>query len=439
MERTHVSIQELVDRIDREELKLPEIQRGYVWKPAQVASLIDSLYRRYPSGAMLIWRPGEEVTERPKSITGSGVGPVAQAQYLLDGQQRLTSLHRVFKRHPAADVVFNVEVERFQNQSAATAKDPRWVRIVDVLDADKPSVIRRAVCESVEHLDEDDVDDRLGKLRAIAKYEYYLEILTDLTYRDVADIFVRVNSKGRALGTVDLTLAVLSAEWPGVVAKIDDEEERWKKAGWPKIDAAFLVRALAATATDTASLTRLPSTPADELEAGWARVRHGTDFLLRLLRENLGIGTSNLIPSMNALVPLVVLLGRYGSAAEFTDGDAVIYWLLSVFVTSRYSSAADTKIAQDSLAARGDEPIRRIFESAGLMGTMWRSANLRGVAGSPSNITTSIPKQRSSRIMRKARLTTSRTSPSSARPRTRRSRIARPPCTSWNCSTAETN
>lgn len=52
---------------------------------------------------------------------------------LLDGQQRLTSLHRVYSSHPDADVVFNVGEEKFQIQSAATAKDPRWIRVAEVL------------------------------------------------------------------------------------------------------------------------------------------------------------------------------------------------------------------------------------------------------------------------------------------------------------------
>src|SRR3954452_24777020 len=178
MERKHVAVQQLVDRIDRDELKLPEIQRGYVWKPTLVATLIDSLYRRYPSGSMLLWRPTEDVLGRPKSIESSGAAPVSQPQYLLDGQQRLTSLHRVFKRHPDAQVVFNVDEERCQIQSAATAKDRRWVRVVDVVEADKLSALRRSICEAIPDLDEDDVDEQLGRLRAIAKYEYYLEILT---------------------------------------------------------------------------------------------------------------------------------------------------------------------------------------------------------------------------------------------------------------------
>lgn len=369
MERTHVAIDQLVDRIDRDEIKLPEIQRGYVWKPTQVANLIDSLYRRYPSGSMLLWRPNAAVLDRPIAIQSSSNAPMATPQYLLDGQQRLTSLHRVFSRHADAHVVFNVETEKFQVQSAATAKDPRSVRVIDILEAERLSAIRRKICEAVPTLDEDEVDHRLGRLKAIAKYEYYLEILTDLSYRDVADIFVRVNSKGRALKTVDLTLAVLSAEWPGVVAKIDEQIEHWAQKGWPKIDATFLVRALAATATDAGTLFRLPSTPTAELEAGWSRVKHGTEFLVRLLGENAQIKTSNLIPSMNALVPLVVLLGRYDKDVEFTEADALIYWLLSVFVMGRYSAAADTKIAQDALAARKDDPVRRMYESAGLVGS----------------------------------------------------------------------
>src|SRR3954453_8447654 len=116
---------------------------------------------------MLLWRPTEEVLDRATSIDNSGTAPVSQPQYLLDGQQRLTSLHRVIKRHPDAEVVFDVATARFQIQSAATAKDARWVRVADVLEADKLSVLRKAICESSPDLDEDDVDERLGRVRAI--------------------------------------------------------------------------------------------------------------------------------------------------------------------------------------------------------------------------------------------------------------------------------
>lgn len=366
MERTHVSIRALVDRVNHGEIKLPEIQRAYVWKPHQVAHLFDSLYRRYPSGAMLLWRPSDDVEERRIQSASPNHGPISTPLYLLDGQQRLTSLHRVYSHHPDANVVFNVVEERFQIQSAATAKDPRWVPAADILLAEKPSVIRRRVVDALPELDEDDVESHLAAVRRIADYEYYLEILTELAYAEVAQIFVRVNSGGRALKTVDLALATLSAEWPGVVAKIDAEIGRWRKH-WPNIDATFLVRALAALATDTATLPQLRGISVSELEEAWDKVQFGVEHLVQLLRENAGIASSALIPSMNALVPLVALLGsRKGEKLE--DPGALIYWLLGVFITGRFSAAADTKIAQDSLAARGANPVAALYRNAGLLG-----------------------------------------------------------------------
>jgi len=50
-----LKVRELLDEIERGEVLLPEIQRAYVWKGPQVAKLIDSLYREYPSGQVLLW------------------------------------------------------------------------------------------------------------------------------------------------------------------------------------------------------------------------------------------------------------------------------------------------------------------------------------------------------------------------------------------------
>ena len=63
VEKTERDIGTLIGEISQGEIKLPEIQRGYIWKPTQVAKLIDSLYRGYPTGSLLFWR----TTESPLS------------------------------------------------------------------------------------------------------------------------------------------------------------------------------------------------------------------------------------------------------------------------------------------------------------------------------------------------------------------------------------
>ena len=116
------------------QLRLPEIQRDYVWKPAQIAGLLDSLYKDYPSGSILLWETDQAITERRAKIDPTGAPPVgAKVQFLLEGQQRLTSLHRVLHDPANTRVVFNIEDERFQIESAATAQDSRWVPVHEVL------------------------------------------------------------------------------------------------------------------------------------------------------------------------------------------------------------------------------------------------------------------------------------------------------------------
>jgi uncharacterized protein with ParB-like and HNH nuclease domain len=45
--------------VERGELRLPEMQRRFVWQSPRVRDLLDSLYRGYPSGAILLWETDE--------------------------------------------------------------------------------------------------------------------------------------------------------------------------------------------------------------------------------------------------------------------------------------------------------------------------------------------------------------------------------------------
>jgi hypothetical protein len=370
MKTTQADIKSLLTRVDSGELRLPEIQRAYVWKPAQIAGLIDSLYRQYPSGSLLLWETDAEVSERRAAIEGPNTKPLTKPQYILDGQQRLTSLHRVLTGHEKAEVVFNVQTEKFQIASAATKKDVRWVGVYDVLNGRiNLYELTQQLEERIPDIDGKTIHDRLTRLGKALDYLYYVEIIEDLPYEQVTDIFVRVNSKGRPLGKVDLALATVSARWTGVIAKLEAEAEGWEQQGYGGASVSFLTRCLAASATDTATLKGFINTPVQRLEDGWKRVRRGLNHLVPLLQENARIETSDLLPSVNALVPAVTFLGsRPEEPLPADQARSLIYWLFGVFMTARYSGSADTVMAQDSLAARGADPLTSMYKSAGLLG-----------------------------------------------------------------------
>jgi uncharacterized protein with ParB-like and HNH nuclease domain len=82
--------------INRGELRLPELQRRYVWPATRVRDLLDSLYRGYPSGAILVWETPDDVPSRDLAIE-QHTSVFGGHKLLLDGQQRLTSLSAVLR------------------------------------------------------------------------------------------------------------------------------------------------------------------------------------------------------------------------------------------------------------------------------------------------------------------------------------------------------
>src|SRR5690349_17967601 len=96
MAKAEATVAELVSMIERGELRLPEMQRRYVWQATRVRDLLDSLYRGYPSGAILLWETDEEVPMQEMAVD-QRENPYASSRLLLDGQQRLTSLSAVIR------------------------------------------------------------------------------------------------------------------------------------------------------------------------------------------------------------------------------------------------------------------------------------------------------------------------------------------------------
>src|SRR5208283_3323883 len=115
-------ISELVKMFLNDELRLPEMQRKYVWSAPKVRDLIDSIYRDYPSGSILMWRVTELPETREAAIEPEeGKSAFSQKLLLLDGQQRITSLASIMTGKPIRvkdgeevterniDLVFNLD------------------------------------------------------------------------------------------------------------------------------------------------------------------------------------------------------------------------------------------------------------------------------------------------------------------------------------------
>lgn len=135
----------------------------------------------------------------------------------------------------------------------------------------------------------------------------------------------------------------------------------------------FLTRALTGAVLGRGlsawSHARLVKATNDELEHGWATVQRGLRHLIPLLRENLKVRHSSMLPSVVVLLPLVVLLGeRPDEPLDKETADGIIYWFLVATIRNRYSGSTDTLLGQDIPAARAAEPVKQLLTNLGVIG-----------------------------------------------------------------------
>ena len=89
----------LFSDIDTGRTKVPMFQRDFVWGKEQTAKLIDSIIKGYPIGTFILWKTREELraVRNIGNINLPAIPKGDSAYYILDGQQRITSLYAVRK------------------------------------------------------------------------------------------------------------------------------------------------------------------------------------------------------------------------------------------------------------------------------------------------------------------------------------------------------
>ncbi|NVZ11648.1 DUF262 domain-containing protein [Allochromatium humboldtianum] len=92
-----ISLKELIDEIEKGNFLIPKFQRDFVWRTPDIESLGDSIVRGYPISSMLTMPANGtlKLTASPLKTHGA-IDSGGQPNYVLDGQQRITSLAKLF-------------------------------------------------------------------------------------------------------------------------------------------------------------------------------------------------------------------------------------------------------------------------------------------------------------------------------------------------------
>jgi hypothetical protein len=413
MSKAEASVEELVGMIQRGQLRLPEMQRRYVWRSPRVRDLLDSLYRGYPSGAILVWETDEQVPLQDFAVEQQ-LNPYQSTRLLLDGQQRLTSLSAVIRGEPVTvrgrkrpiELLFNLEhpdnlavvteVEEegvdddddeddldegdedasedelqkrfdrmtFVNATRKLEQLPRWVNVAEVFntDSDRP-FLKRAGVTDLDDPRSEKYSQRLAKLRGIRKYMYRMDVLErNLSYDEVTEIFVRVNSLGAKLRSSDLALAQITAKWRGALKTFQTFQAECAKGGFD-LDLGLHLKNLIAFATGQSRFLTVGRIGVEALQQAWKECVPGMEFALNFLRSNVGIDSPALLSSPFMLVTLA----SYGHTRRYQIGAAeaqeLRYWVLVANAKARYSrGSTETFLDQDLGTLRNGGGTKELIE-----------------------------------------------------------------------------
>ncbi len=405
MAKAEATVEELVSMIQRGQLRLPEMQRRYVWRSTRVRDLMDSLYRGYPSGAILLWDTDEEVPLQEFAVTQT-VNPYQSTRLLLDGQQRLTSLSAVIRGEPVTvrgrkrpiELLFNLEhpdhlvvvtevdengdddddaeeeeelgdianstddeLQRRFNQMTfvvATKKleqMPHWVKVSEVFrtDSDAP-FLKRAGMTGFDDPRYEKYSQRLAKLRGICKYVYRMDVLErTLSYDEVTEIFVRVNSLGAKLRSSDLALAQITAKWRHSLETFQKFQTDCAKVGFD-LELGIHLRNLIAFATGQSRFRTVGNLSVEALQKAWKEAGEGMQFAINFLKNNVGIESPALLSSPFLMVVIAYFGHARGFAISPQESAQLRYWALIANTKGRYSRGSSETLVDQDLASLRD-------------------------------------------------------------------------------------
>lgn len=214
------TVENILGIIRNGEVAIPEIQRPFVWKGKQVRDLVDSLFRGYPAGYLIIWQNPDVKLKDGQTSVGKKI--------LIDGQQRVTALMTaidgrevLFDDYTSKQIkiAFNPWAEEgestFEVQTPVHVKDKKWIPDISALFkpgfddyefieeyvAANPTVERKAINKKIKALQQI-VHRQMGVIMLDA----------NLGIDEVTEIFVRINSQGKILNEADFAMSKIAAD-----------------------------------------------------------------------------------------------------------------------------------------------------------------------------------------------------------------------------------
>lgn len=353
----------LFSEIDQGRIKLPMFQREFVWEKEQSAKLIDSILKGFPIGTFIFWKTKDvlrsyrEVGNHKLPETPSG----DYVEYILDGQQRITSLYAIRKgiritkdgkeldyKDIHIDLDFN---EGIDEQIVVTEKknEKQYVSVFDVLNKSLVTIMTEMGSEKAGL-----IEKYKSKLTS---YDFSTITIKDYPIDIACEIFSRINTGGKALTVFEIMVAKTYdetkkfdlAERYEILRDGDDEQkECLQLAKFETLPESLIMQCVSAIVLKAVRGKDILKIGREDFIEHWEPMKKSLFTAIDFIRTELRIPVSQLLPYPALLVPLTYffhkLKNKKPAINQIKKLEQFFYW---VGLTERYSSSSDSKVGED--------------------------------------------------------------------------------------------
>lgn len=358
------SIEVIVSQLLRGQMRVPSFQRGFVWDSDRIAYFMDSLYKGYPVGSVLLWRTRVQLrTERQLGPFELPQGdPDYPIDYVLDGQQRITSIFSVFQttlKQPKPEewlpIYFDLEAkaDAQETQFFALHKDEVISSRHFPLSCIFSPVNYRA--ETAKLSDEKLIEKVDAMQKRFLQITLPVQMFETEDRAQVAIVFERVNRLGIPLNIMQLLSAWTWSEDFDLQEQFSLLSSELEPFGFDAVeqDPDLLLRCCAAIVASDASPRALMSLSGSNVRERFEEIGNGVKGAIDFLKNNLGIPNLKAMPFATLLVPLAVFFAVPGNGSVRLTAPqkaSLIRWFWRSCFSRRYSSGVLRNLKDDIAA-----------------------------------------------------------------------------------------
>ena len=348
-------------------IALPNIQREFVWANQKARDLVDSLYKKFPIGVILLWR-SQDVKDLWR-ILQSQEKIKTPDWLILDGQQRITSLSLIKKGN--IKIRFHLDKEIFEIESKKMINDPKWIRIDDIWTKSSMTILEELSKKLKITADEflKRYKKQIQQIEEILTQDIPVFYIRENDYSKITEIYTRLNETGTKLKKAEINLAQIVLRFPTTfykkLKKTVDDFEDWG------LDANFFLRCFVCVSTNQSKYEPLRKYLE---EADEDKVLKNLDVISENLHESFkfiishfGINrdtNQHLIPSDIAIIPLMMYMIKNNSrVASAKELNKITLWFYCASHYGRFSTSTESTLNEDLREFKDSDPVKKWLEN----------------------------------------------------------------------------